>query len=42
LTPASALVHLEDVNFFGHIMKIDPRQRPTADEILRHPWFNGV
>ncbi|KAK4242164.1 kinase-like domain-containing protein [Achaetomium macrosporum] len=42
LTSASAKINQEDLDFFGHIMKIDPRQRPTANEILGHPWFNGV
>ncbi|GAB1312328.1 hypothetical protein MFIFM68171_02538 [Madurella fahalii] len=42
LSSASALINQEDLDFFGHNMKIDPRQRPTANEILGHPWFNGV
>ncbi|AEO60074.1 hypothetical protein MYCTH_2308902 [Thermothelomyces thermophilus ATCC 42464] len=42
LSSASDMINQEDLDFFGHIMKIDPRQRPTAKEILGHPWFNGV
>ncbi|AEO61828.1 hypothetical protein MYCTH_2312431 [Thermothelomyces thermophilus ATCC 42464] len=42
LSSASPKITQEDLDFFGHIMKIDPRQRPTAKEISGHPWFNGV
>ncbi|KAL2177832.1 kinase-like domain-containing protein [Thermothelomyces heterothallicus CBS 202.75] len=42
LSSASSMIYQEDLDFFGHIMKIDPRQRPTANEILGHSWFNGV
>jgi casein kinase II subunit alpha len=42
LSSASPMVNEEDLDFFGYIMKIDPRQRPTASEILSHSWFNGV
>ena len=23
------------------MFKLDPEQRPTAEEVLRHPWFAG-
>ncbi|KAK3298905.1 kinase-like domain-containing protein [Chaetomium fimeti] len=42
LSKASPLVRQEDVEFFGYIMRADPRERPSASEILRHPWFDGV
>jgi casein kinase II subunit alpha len=42
LSSASTVIEQEDIDFFGHIMKIDPRQRPTAHEILEHPWFDGI
>jgi serine/threonine protein kinase len=42
LSAASQRIRQEDVDFFGYIMKIDPRQRPTAREILQHSWFNEV
>lgn len=30
----------EDNVFLQGIMKLDPRQRPTAKEILKDPWFS--
>lgn len=42
LSAASPIVRQEDVEFFSFIMKIDPRQRPSASEILQHPGFNDV
>lgn len=32
-------VSREDKNFVCWIMKLDPRQRPTARQILAHDWF---
>jgi casein kinase II subunit alpha len=32
----------EDKNFILKIMKIDPRDRPTAKELLADKWFDGV
>lgn len=32
----------EDGDFFKYIMKIDPRERPTARDILEHAWFYVV
>lgn len=31
---------VEDRNFICKIMKMDPRDRPTAKELLEDPWFN--
>ena len=28
----------DDKDFIGWFMKMDPRDRPTADEILEHGW----
>jgi len=30
----------EDKEFICRIMKIDPRDRPTAKELLQNAWFN--
>jgi serine/threonine protein kinase len=27
-------------DFIGPIMRLDPDTRPTAAELLRHPWLN--
>jgi casein kinase II subunit alpha len=32
----------EDKKFILKIMKIDPRDRPTAMELLADKWFDGV
>lgn len=29
----------EDVNFILKIMRFDPRNRPTAEQLLQYPWF---
>ena len=42
LAAASLNITQKDVEFFNHIMKVDPRQRPTAREALRHPWFDEI
>ncbi|KAF2838993.1 kinase-like protein [Patellaria atrata CBS 101060] len=42
LSAGSREISLEDVEFFNSIMKIDPRQRPTAREALKHQWFYKV
>ncbi|KAL9124342.1 MAG: hypothetical protein Q9217_006318 [Psora testacea] len=42
LAAASRNITQKDIDFFDYIMKVDPRQRPTAREALRHPWFNEV
>ena len=42
LAAVSRNITQKDIDFFDYIMKIDPRQRPTASEVLRHPWFNEV
>ena len=26
-------------NLLGNMLNVDPEERPTADEILQHPWF---
>ncbi len=26
-------------SFLGSLLSIDPRQRPTAEEALAHPWL---
>ena len=31
---------VEDRNFICKIMKMDPRERPTAKELLDDQWFN--
>ena len=36
-------LHCEDehfIEFLRYLLKIDPNERPTADEALNHPWFN--
>ncbi|KAL2361384.1 hypothetical protein RJZ56_005742 [Blastomyces dermatitidis] len=35
-------ISLEDKEFILRIMKMDPRDRPTAKELLEDEWFNGV
>lgn len=40
LTAASRNIIQKDIDLFYFIMKVDPRQRSTASEALRHPWFN--
>lgn len=42
LAAASQNITQKDIDSFDYIMKVDPRQRPTAREALRHPWFNEV
>ena len=35
-------LHCEDQNFIDflrYLLKIDPNERPTAEEALNHPWF---
>jgi len=32
----------EDREFLLKVMKLDPRDRPTAEELLQDKWFNGV
>lgn len=32
----------EDKTFIGKIMKLDPRDRPTAQELLQDEWFREV
>lgn len=35
-------IHCEDKNFIDflrYLLKIDPNERPTAEEALNHPWF---
>lgn len=32
----------EDRTFICKIMKLDPRDRPTAKELLQHKWFRQV
>ena len=32
----------EDKEFILNVMKFDPRDRPTAGELLRDKWFAGV
>ena len=30
----------EDKQFFGRILNLDPKKRPSADELLVDPWFS--
>ena len=30
----------DDKDFIGWFMKMDPRDRPTAEKILAHAWWN--
>ena len=35
-------IHCEDgpfIEFLRYLLKIDPNERPTAEEALKHPWF---
>ena len=32
----------DDKEFIGWVMKLDPRDRPTAEEILAHEWWDGA
>lgn len=32
----------EDREFLLKIMKFDPRDRPTAEQLLKDKWFSGV
>lgn len=32
----------EDRAFICRIMKLDPRERPTARELLEVPWLQGI
>ena len=27
------------IDFLRYLLKIDPNERPTAEEALNHPWF---
>ena len=29
-------------DLFLKLLKIDPKERPSADEALKHPWFDGL
>ncbi|KAL8966903.1 MAG: hypothetical protein Q9197_005725 [Variospora fuerteventurae] len=35
-------INSEDKEFILYLMKPDPRDRPSATEVLMHPWLNGV
>ncbi|KAK2733372.1 hypothetical protein FQN55_003385 [Onygenales sp. PD_40] len=35
-------LNVEDLEFLQCFMQIDPRDRPSAAQLLLHPWFNGV
>jgi serine/threonine protein kinase len=43
LTPFHCITEKEmckkDKEFVGSMMKMDPRDRPTARELLEHDWF---
>lgn len=32
----------DDREFIGRVMKYDPRDRPTATQLLQDKWFDGV
>jgi serine/threonine protein kinase len=32
----------ESLDLLNFIMKLDPEERPNCEEILQHPFFNGV
>lgn len=40
----SSVVGFDDVamNLLSGLLRVDPGQRLTAKEVLRHPWFDGV
>ena len=42
LAAVSQNISQKDIDFFDYVMRVDPRQRPTARKALRHPWFNEV
>jgi serine/threonine protein kinase len=35
-------IRKQDRDFILRIMKIDPRDRPTAEELLQDPWFELI
>ncbi|PGG95317.1 hypothetical protein AJ80_09980 [Polytolypa hystricis UAMH7299] len=35
-------LHAEDLDFLLHFMHVDPRDRPSAAQLLEHPWFRDV
>lgn len=35
-------INPEDREFICYLMRPDPRDRPTSNEALAHPWFNDV
>ena len=41
-TVLSDVMDPNDRDFLCGIMKLDPRDRPLAKEILQNPWFNGI
>ena len=36
------MISKEAVAFLDTFMKLDPRDRPSARELLRHPWLLGM
>ena len=32
-------LHKHDVEFLKRVMKMDPKERPTAEELLKDEWF---
>lgn len=40
--PLTSFLDLEDEQFVRLLLKPDPRDRPTAEEALLHPWLKDV
>ena len=38
----AASIHAEDLNFLLCCMKVDPRDRPSARELLQHEWLDDA
>lgn len=35
-------IHEFDWKFVEDMLKVDPQERATAEELLRHPWLNPL
>ena len=35
-------INEKDMQFLTSLMKIDPRDRPSAKQLLHNPWFSGM
>ncbi len=38
----ATIINMETVNFLDRFMKLDPRDRPSPQELLQDQWLSGV